>query len=494
MSSQQHFDLHVLILEDDPKMMRAMVQGFDRPEIRARLVKKKLRLTTTQISHTGALLGELQGTLFHFASLDLRVPDQPGGSVGSEQNSLKQFVLYRKWAPLTHVAVMTQYGSNYLGALQQSGQYNYEFWQKALVPGESDLHSTPPILTLESEWAERVIGQLDDFGRAQAFAWSKAKHLLPGALRASAAALEKCCENPWAESPVTLVDAKNHRVRSREGLLHAFELAEQLQNWIWTVLCAYLAAIAPSTLPLSVARVLRGGTADERPVEQRRFDKEQQLGELCSQTLAYSRMTGALLPLLLVQLGCSEKEPAATRFVTALRLLRERRNKLEHESKNLDHASVWGEIALPLRWLLNAAAYLTTYPIVTEVEPLGKGSVRARRLGTDRSTSGGEEWYVPHGILRSPDNSDSPETLEYEKPYALWPVAPGKLSLLPLWPLVETRSHPNHTGREAFLYLMRDAHKRARDLNTDTLVWSTNTDARERDDAIDQLAAFVTQR
>lgn len=490
MSGTQHFDINLLVLEDDESMQEAMKRGLEK--VKSELQKKKLRILPRWITHSGVLPSELQSRLFHFASLDLRVPNVPNGILLSEQDGLKHFLSHRKIAPLTHVALMTMYAPDYLGAIEKAGRHHYELWRKAINENESDTKIMPPVLTFD-QWAERVLKQLEDYGRAQAFAWGAAKAMLPGYLRSCARELELCCENPWTDPARDAKAARTHRVRSHHGLEYAFDLAEQVQNWLWVILCAYLAARAPSRLPDSVARVLRSAPGDERPVEERRSDKEMQLGELCAQVLGLAKSMGEEPPLLLTQLGCSEKEHGATRFINALRLMRERRNTLTHEAKEGSYGSMWDDIALSLRWMLNVVAYLCAYPIVTELEALGSGNFRARRLGVDRSSSSSEEWSVSHGVLRATGTDDVDASPDYEQAYALWPVQHGQLALVPLWPLIELRYNSDTKARETFLYLMRDAHKRPRDLNIDTLKWVTQTDGSEREEAFARMIEQAQQ-
>lgn len=480
---KQHFDLWILILEDHPAIQEAMKAAM--AAVESNLPEKKLRLRLRWIDHSDALVEQLQGQLFHFASLDLRVPKTVRGVLSPESNALPVFLNHKASAPLTAVTVMTQYAGEYLDAVQRAGLFHMELWHKALNTSDSKINAKPPSFTFP-QWAQAIVQRLGDFGPAQAHAWNQASLRLPGVMGTHAAALSLCCENLVGENQRTILDAanyRNHKEKGRAALEGAFELAEQMQSWLWAVLASYLSVIAPTHIPASVAKVLRNGPIDKRPVEERRVDKEAQLGELCNACLHQSSGSNAV-PLLLRQLGCDHDDPDASTFINALRLLREHRNTLVHQAKVLSVKEMWGEIAMPLRRLLNAIAYLCAYPVVTEVERQGLNQCRARRLVASGHSQGIEEWRIAQGML---GQSAPDEPADYQRAYALWPVAPGELGLLPLWPLVDLRYNATAKRTEGFLYAMRDQHKRPRDVNIDTLEWAA-LDNPSRTDALDLCA------
>ena len=482
-----HHTIRILVLEDEvpaaDEMKFQFGQVFEERQLRSKRLLEPMpgwmRFNWTHVTNVTDFHQRLTSECFSFSSIDLRVPEVEGGLVRPEAKGLLAFRHAQPKVPCLPAAIYTQFTPDHLNSLKQAGALHLAFWQKAAADGRPD--ADVPVLT-PRQWAERTWEWLSPYGPAQRHVLERAVPWLPKALAETADQLKAACAQA-SDQHLSRRDsalAANWRSNfAREGLWQLCRLAEQCKEWLWSLLVARMCWGPVTNDSLAAQRdVLRhlakDGWADKDSVERQDL-KEAQINDFLA-ALELSEIGGN--PLLISHLGGGLQDNKGSRpIVTSFKALRLLRNRLAHQSTELDYSSEWDKVALHFYRVLDLVAYFAANPILCDVQHQTDGYYKAKLL----------DALLPRTIdckVLSLWESQSGAQPLARQTYTLWPESPGQVHLLSLSPWVDRRPSASG-GMDTYFFMGRSPQGKPRDLHSYT--WESVADIREQSPRIDLL-------
>ncbi len=405
----------VLIIEDEPiwyKNMAAALQYF------AETADIPIKVDIV-MAHDAQTARELIATeLFHAVTIDLRLPEKPGGVLTSQPVGLGLACGISRQTPLVWAHIYTAYAAEY--ALQTYQQVSdaqmvpMPIWQKVISKDAGSLSYTP------ETWSQEILKVLlpsaaqrngSSFGQGLDYAiFAGSRHLPPG--------LAKCC----AVMQHWLADKSGFNARFEfDAFTQALFFAETVQHWLCVQAWALLLALGlPGKLVwpnCTKGAANRGGIEAALSKMLKTIDEHDQSG---------------LAKTWLAHLHCGADR---MNIIDALQAIRKLRNDFVHQ---VHDELPWSQLALPMRVVMDAAVFLAAYPVLSRPAPAPDGRWRFSLLQGETLPFPESEWLLAGGVLG--------ESARFEAKrnelslYQLWPCPDGSNGLLRLWPFAEQRS------------------------------------------------------
>ncbi len=434
-TSDKSFIFQVLIIEDEPtwyEPMAAFLEDF--------ADKKMLELVITLAKNCVEARSYLADGVFHVVAIDLLLPDQIDEPITSSGIALAEFISTQ--APLTWAHFFSGHAEKkglelfneviagkHLPAIlekacsdNEEGRYTQKQWAErivaALLPRSKAL--SLDIVKKRPE-LQNNLGECSDLGESMDFAFNAARYHLPPGL-----ALSCTYVHQWAEN------GEAHKLTAFKQVL---DLAEYVQHWLWIQAMAWLTAMSQT----DKLAWLSQGNAEKSPT---RFTMQESF-KMMIEHIAQSPQAD-LASLWLAHLHF-QPDAGTMSIIEALNFTRELRNKHSHNDEPNPPPIIsnkeppWQQLVIPLRVLMDAAAFFAAYPIVHGPDHAADGRWRFTVLqGTDKLPLI-KEWSLAAGVVGEGKPFSKPPRPDNDHLYALWPCAEGKLGLLKLWPFVEYR-------------------------------------------------------
>jgi len=455
-TSAKKITYRVLIIEDDPGWYEIMETWLKRLAERLGIVLEIDVAKDSQSAHQ-----RMGKALFHSVTIDLRIPEKPGGPLVNDPQGINLACRQIEVMPLLWRHLFTAYAREYaIDLYKQSNARKMDdvpIWQKSSVDQKGDEHYT------QKEWAQRVMAGLlprsaaleidlvaqrpelnerlrnhSYLGESLDFAIAAGQDYLPPGLAHSCAIIYRYLEK----------GAEEHQLKAFEEL---FFLAEAVQHWLWVEAAAWLNALTHNA---TIGWPEQNGK--QRPTRASLEHSFEAMLDAIGRSSAESKPDCWLAHL---HWRNSEKERRGElNIIDALRAVRELRNKHVHENTGLDETA-WKRIAGPLRVLLDACAYLAAYPMLYQPRPAPDNQWRFTQLVSEKNPRPEREWVIGDGVIGQSERF-SPDRDEASL-FKLFPGRNNTLALLDLSPFAEQEMTAKD-GR-TFWLLMAPASTHLRD-------------------------------
>jgi hypothetical protein len=418
---RKHITYRVLIIEDEPGWFENMEYFLNA------LAKDCNVLVKSTIADNAEKARQLMASeLFHAIAIDLRLPEKSGGILTSHPYGIELAIHQVKALPLVWAHIFTAYAEEHALSLyrQITGLERsiLPIWEKSEVDNAGENRYT------QKEWAQQVLmailpeeeaklikfrnsqQKFSHFGEALDFSIRVGcRHLPPG----------------LAQGCGTIRDWLNDGLSQRlefKAFNEILFFAENLQHWLWVQAAALLNAFG------LVEKIVWPSEGNAKAM---RFVMEQALADMLKSL--NEQITGFPVKTWLEHLHQrgNGKEPY---IIEALGQIRVLRNEIYHQRPGEELS--WKRLVFPFRIIMDAAAFLAAYPVLTNPVPAPDGRWRFKVLQGSASPFPEIEWDLADGELGSAGRFLPKESGII---YQLWPCEHGGYRLLKLSPFVQRR-------------------------------------------------------
>lgn len=442
----------VLIIEDDLgwcELMQEFLMHYAK--------KYEVSLEIELADNCEAACQLMASKLFQGIAIDLRLPEKKGSPLTKEAKGLdlvmaKTQIMPMGWGHI-YTAFAEEHALDTYRKLSGGDISPLPMWEKASRDNAGDDRYT------QKEWAQRIITvllprdkalaiplvnerpqlkerlqKLSPLGEALGFTINAGRKHLPPGLAHSCAVIYRWLGTGEAQHELTAFN-------------EVLFLAETVQHWLWVQAAAWLRALGFELLIVWPMRDKNSGRATRAGVEEALGLMLEAIGQCSKAPLA-----ATWLAYLHVR-----KDAQYMNIIDALAYIRGLRNKQHHQNNQDDLP--WEQLALPLRVVMDAAAFLAAYPVVRRPVPAPDSRWRFTLLKGEADPLPEDDWSLAGGVLG--ETGHFFPVRDDNQLYQLWPCADGSLGLLKLWPFVEQRTVLGE-GRKLWLLYGLDARNNKR--------------------------------